>query len=484
MATDDFIFRDEYLALEINEDGMFRIVWSVYDAQKTDYVALYKNKDENNKNYLFIKSIGGRASGALDTSIKANPHVQLRYLNYIKKDKLYQTKIATTPYPTIFANKISGQPQLTLQLSIKNGCAAAYYDTDTYYTEKSDWIGLYEKNSDLSTYQGYEDYVTVSKTTNCLTFSKSIKPGYYLRYYHDEGSLLSRKWVLDGYTKPFPEIKALYDQSIVRVLIPMKIYEQLHRQFTHLKSNQTYITGLQNSYYNCIAWSLNFTDRWINPPVSQSDFKKLYESYGYEEANSDGTIDLYYDSSSNSCTHAARFNEADQSWESKLGIDYRIEHGRYDLIKNNASERGYGKVFTSFKKSSLMKNITIPQKQVLSKKEKILCQSLICQYSQQRFLELEQLFNNWKQLWWKGPFQYISDTKKLTQTEEYNQLNQNDDLLPYIIYKLTDEDNFPAVHLLKNRLNIQLENHIDIQSQAVIMIRSYLNSLNLKKSTF
>src|SRR6185295_6560502 len=33
--------------------------------------------------------------------------------------------------------------------------------------------------------------------------------------------------------------------------------------------------------YNCIAWSLGYTDRWINPPQPRAAFIQLYRDHGY-----------------------------------------------------------------------------------------------------------------------------------------------------------------------------------------------------------
>lgn len=47
--------------------------------------------------------------------------------------------------------------------------------------------------------------------------------------------------------------------------------------FPGLNGHQAFLlkTDNENEKYNCIAWSLGFTDIWIDPPSSQDLFRAL-----------------------------------------------------------------------------------------------------------------------------------------------------------------------------------------------------------------
>jgi len=94
--------------------------------------------------------------------------------------------------------------------------------------------------------------------------------------------------------------------------------------------------------YNCVAWSVGITKRWVWPGSSLEDFDRLYAKHGYRRAsnmdfrlkkgvrkivlyglvNDDGTV---------KCTHAAR-QEANGTWTSKLGKLALIRHLRPDDV--------------------------------------------------------------------------------------------------------------------------------------------------------
>ncbi len=80
--------------------------------------------------------------------------------------------------------------------------------------------------------------------------------------------------------------------------------------------------------YNCIAWSLGITSRWVWPGDRVEDFDKLYEQYGYRRLTKldyrlqDGVekVVLYGRKKDKRvlCTHAAR-QMPDGNWTNKLG---------------------------------------------------------------------------------------------------------------------------------------------------------------------
>lgn len=112
--------------------------------------------------------------------------------------------------------------------------------------------------------------------------------------------------------------------------------------------------------YNCIAWSLGITDRWVWPGQSMIAFDELYAKHGYKRLTTRDTglkagyekVVLYgkheavqlkgADGKAREealfvATHAAK-QEADGTWTSKLGGLALIKHPRPEAV----SGEGYG----------------------------------------------------------------------------------------------------------------------------------------------
>lgn len=103
--------------------------------------------------------------------------------------------------------------------------------------------------------------------------------------------------------------------------------------------------------YNCIAWSLFYSDRWVWPPSTFTDldgvlhfwpkevpmtselqaFIELYKEDGYEECKDSNheegyrKIAIYSNTLTGVCTHAAR-ELRNGTWVSKLGQNHDIIH--------------------------------------------------------------------------------------------------------------------------------------------------------------
>jgi hypothetical protein len=100
------------------------------------------------------------------------------------------------------------------------------------------------------------------------------------------------------------------------------------KDWPRLGNNYDYV-GPATKKYNCIAWSLGITNKWVWPAGdSLQDFDKLYEKQGFHRISKfdyrkqDGVekIVLYGKKKDQSiiCTHAAR-QMSDGQWTNKLG---------------------------------------------------------------------------------------------------------------------------------------------------------------------
>jgi len=135
----------------------------------------------------------------------------------------------------------------------------------------------------------------------------------------------------------------------------------LHNDYPNLVQADVWVTGEPTSTYNCIAFSLGYTDRWIDPNSPLAAFQVQYQGYGFAVANYSGAkVDGWGAPASgptkgSSMKHGSRLSPDPQFsakglWESKLGGTERITHGRDQLTGTL-----YGNILTSFTKAAEQK---------------------------------------------------------------------------------------------------------------------------------
>lgn len=133
-------------------------------------------------------------------------------------------------------------------------------------------------------------------------------------------------------------------------------WNEISGLFPSLFRPDCWITGAPTPTYNCIAFSLGFTDRWLNPDSPLAAFQKQYGTYGYQPViASTATVDGWgLAPNGTKMTHGSRKAvdpgfKAQGLWESKCGEWWRLTHGRKGL----ASPGLYGSVLTSMAKNTL-----------------------------------------------------------------------------------------------------------------------------------
>jgi hypothetical protein len=113
--------------------------------------------------------------------------------------------------------------------------------------------------------------------------------------------------------------------------------------FPQLTKEHVWITDECTDTYNCIAWSLGYTDRWINPTSPSAILSDDYQDEGCTAvpyADPDAYIDAWYQfdaaQSIDEGTHGSTKYVGEKSnaelaglWESKLGSSFRL----YDTLQ-------------------------------------------------------------------------------------------------------------------------------------------------------
>ncbi|MEG0368033.1 MAG: hypothetical protein RR585_14420, partial [Coprobacillus sp.] len=87
----------------------------------------------------------------------------------------------------------------------------------------------------------------------------------------------------------------------------------------------------------------------------------------------------------------------------------------------------------------------------------------------------DNAFYAWKKTWWTGKKLYSSNTRDFMNGDAYETLIQMENIELFIMLKLCEQDNFPALYILQNSDNEILEDFIDEQSKVVMIIENYLD---------
>lgn len=179
--------------------------------------------------------------------------------------------------------------------------------------------------------------------------------------------------------------------------------------------------------YNCIAWAMGITNKWIDPPESTSKIDNLCKErllipilkvltgtgkgYGFQicqVTDPSCTIRWYYLTSNNEYTHADRYNMSLSSWESKLGEEFRMIHNEKGLEDTVNQMSAYGTVVRFYKKTVPMADLSAISVKTDDEVQKMLMlrtNSLKESYARVDSV-FEGLFNAWKGIWYSGAMKF------------------------------------------------------------------------------
>lgn len=122
---------------------------------------------------------------------------------------------------------------------------------------------------------------------------------------------------------------------------------QLRQFFPALNVGAVWVLGEATPYrppytwYNCLAWALGITNRWVWPwgsrNATDAEMTAFLQRQGYARG-SNGTL-VSYGFSASSVGHVARYYSSSWGWTSKLGQWLLITHGRDALIGGYGARR-------------------------------------------------------------------------------------------------------------------------------------------------
>lgn len=221
--------------------------------------------------------------------------------------------------------------------------------------------------------------------------------------------------------------------------------EYLGKKFPDLVLNQITVIAPANSAYNCIAYSMGYTNQWINPPKSEREFAHLYLEHGYDLIYNGQYTIWGWGKDKDNMLHAS-VKKDHIAWASKLGAYICVVHPE----KANFSSQ-YGEPRLRFFPMNIYKNQNVCQtlnENVTFREAQVIRQKcLSC--DKKRCQDFDSLFNQWLENWKTNPETMFSnstlDAKKL---EEYPQLlAMGKEIIPLLMEKLLDESNFVGLVL-------------------------------------
>ena len=248
---------------------------------------------------------------------------------------------------------------------------------------------------------------------------------------------------------------------------PMTSAEQARFRsfFPNLNVQAARVTDNASSVYNCIAWSLGFTDRWLWPGSTISDFDALYRGFGFLR-RSDGPIAVWGHSLS-AMTHGSVSGPAHgPRWESKCGADLRIQHALPELVGGL-----YGRVVAFYRrtrgtdraqpKSRELSQLDADKTVKLTPSQRKALGVEIDRISPPLRQRFEEAFQAWKESWFRGGMALSSDPHTRTVGHEFERLVAlGPGIIPLIVAKLAEPDNFLALQLYDA---IQPDAHLLVQ---------------------
>jgi hypothetical protein len=222
--------------------------------------------------------------------------------------------------------------------------------------------------------------------------------------------------------------------------------------FPNLNVQNAVVTDGPTPAYNCIAWTVGVTNRWIWPGNTIAQFDAFYRGFGYSRTNT-GPLAVWGHTTAN-MTHGCISGPGHgPRWESKCGADLRIQHGLTELVGSN-----YGRVTGFYDRTqsvggpwddmvaALTKQkgpkpyLTPAAKQKLRRQVDTIPADLRARF--------ERAFSTWKQAWFEGGLTFNSNPQTRSVGRAFDALiSLGPGILPLVVEKLADPENFLALQL-------------------------------------
>lgn len=222
--------------------------------------------------------------------------------------------------------------------------------------------------------------------------------------------------------------------------------------FPMLNVDAAVVSGEATEVYNCIAWTVGVTDKWLWPGASIASFDTFYRQWGFARTNN-GPI-AAWGSSTSAMTHGCISGSGHGArWESKCGQSLRIQHGLTELEGSS-----YGRVVAFYSESTtaapfaelMAKSAKTKDKRAmkLTSSQMSLLKESVAGVPKDLQLNFESAFSAWKKTWFEGGLAINSDPHSRARGKDFDVLvSLGPSTLPLVVQMLAHEENFFALVL-------------------------------------
>ena len=229
--------------------------------------------------------------------------------------------------------------------------------------------------------------------------------------------------------------------------------------------------------YNCLAWTLGLSDRWVWPwgkrDATKKEFDQLYTAHGFPPALR-GHISGFGAGQSAMKHGAISGPNHGPRWESKCGAWLRIQHGLGEM------ERGmYGRVVGYYaKRESLVSPTEEPRSQLelpeqmsspLTTEERELLQHQVSRVPTELRERFAELYAAWENTWDEPLVAMSSNPADRARSREFFELIAlGPDVLPLLMNEISDSDKFFALQAVDYLARRDVLVEFDLEDSAVL----------------
>jgi hypothetical protein len=431
--------------LRLGDEAECRIGCQAVDIHPKDWVGLYKNASKGDSSYITWQYANecnyDEVTGQkfYNTGETFKDGYEVRYQKYYEGTGNYGCVARTGPLPR--ANdgirfEYNYYDDNWMCLDHKDGKFVISYSIPK--KQSYDWIGIYKDKDKDDT--DYETYFWVVNSASPIKTSIYVQEGYQIRFFSGTG-----RWTYDPVVAavPFPQLGVSSVAQGCPRSPTLKDKNKLLRYFPKLKDGFK-ITDEETWRYNCIAWSLGFTDRWILPAHPLLAFIEQYKNSGCEEyplLSSSANIDCWAESwNHNETTHGSKKYDSSM-WESKCGASFRITHGRTEL-----ESAKYGEIVASFGSPGFkLADSQNREIYMITQTETNKIQVAVAGVNIETKRRFDELYAIWQYSINGFPFVICSDTAEYKKADGFDKLvEMGVEIIPLVVEKLLDEDHFMA----------------------------------------
>ena len=222
--------------------------------------------------------------------------------------------------------------------------------------------------------------------------------------------------------------------------------------FPALDVNQAVVTDGPTAVYNCIAWTVGITTRWIWPGRALANFDTFYKGFGLIRSG-DGPVATWGHSTTHMTHGSVSGAGHGPRWESKCGGDLRIQHGLGELVGSM-----YGRVLAFYRRARTVSaaNEAVAEeimtektaKSYLSATQRKALADVRARVPADLRAAYDRAFAAWKATWFRGGLAIDSDPHGRAVGPEYDALIAlGPAIIPLVVESLAEPENFFALQL-------------------------------------